>query len=606
MRKSISVREPDEVEELIVDTIQRIQGKKKRANSVSVCNYLSKTYGLSDSTTSLQLTMMLAERKIEDTRTGGEESLRVCKENELEKQKGTVRKISDDEEKITECREELLLAAKPSVDLQGNDTTSDKQNELGEKTEGQEREEDLCELCNEIRLETHWIECDKCETWICEECHKITEDESGVFRKQGVVWLCKICEKDTVKKIKSSEWQEEESPKRHKDEIEEKENEIIRLEMENRTLKENMESKRKEIETRKKREKNLEKRIIEQNKENEKLSNVNDTLKGKMKEIEEMKVKNDQTKSSKKEDRGVETLTVIAHKGSNTDEIEQIKESKRKEQEIKKLKNDSIQMKDRLELTTQELNEVKRTVNNLNNYVEKIKEVNEVLEIELRQTKDRLKVEENKINMPEIYRQQESAPKRQGIQTSEKQEGKRPAQEERKGTQQKTERDMDDNRTRQESMQAKSCKWYRNGFCKYGDSCKFAHVKENNRAICKYNERGMCKYGNRCRFYHRKMNKVDTDKNSDKCWQYDQWGECKYGKDCKFSHGRRETVSQRSRQEGIEEEINEGDRKEEQNRKLDFLCEEIKNTRNQMKQIIMYHNLQQAYQQQMQLVSQQQ
>ena len=57
-------------------------------------------------------------------------------------------------------------------------------------------------------------------------------------------------------------------------------------------------------------------------------------------------------------------------------------------------------MKDRLELTAQELNEAKRTVNNLKNYVEKIKEINEVLEIELRQTKDRLKVEESKSNMP--------------------------------------------------------------------------------------------------------------------------------------------------------------------------------------------------------------
>ena len=88
--------------------------------------------------------------------------------------------------------------------------------------------------------------------------------------------------------------------------------------------------------------------------------------------------------------------------------------------------------------------------------------------------------------------------------------------------------------------------------------------------------------------------------------EVDQWGECKYGKDCKFSHGRRENLSQRSGQEGIEKEIHERDCKEEQNRKLDFLCEEIKNTRNQIKLIIMYHNLQQAYQQQMHLVSQQQ
>ena len=66
---------------LMQQGIERARNVKKRANAVSVCNYLSKTHGLSDSTTSLQLTMMLAERKMEDTRTGGEESLRVCKEN---------------------------------------------------------------------------------------------------------------------------------------------------------------------------------------------------------------------------------------------------------------------------------------------------------------------------------------------------------------------------------------------------------------------------------------------------------------------------------------------------------------------------------------------
>lgn len=59
---------------LILDAIENLQVKKKRANSISVCKSLSKMHGLNDSATSLQLTMMLAEGKIEDTRTGGSES----------------------------------------------------------------------------------------------------------------------------------------------------------------------------------------------------------------------------------------------------------------------------------------------------------------------------------------------------------------------------------------------------------------------------------------------------------------------------------------------------------------------------------------------------
>ena len=107
------VLDPQEVEELILDTIENIQVKKKRANSISVCKTLSKTHGLNDSTTSLQLTMMLAEGKIEDTRTGGSESFRVCEPGNILKQKKQekVRKISDEEQRLAECRNELLFVA---------------------------------------------------------------------------------------------------------------------------------------------------------------------------------------------------------------------------------------------------------------------------------------------------------------------------------------------------------------------------------------------------------------------------------------------------------------------------------------------------------------
>eukprot|EP00794_Sanderia_malayensis_P001652 gene1652-1837_t len=101
-----TVLEPKEVEELIIDTIENIQGKRKRANSTSVWKSLTKTHGLNDSATALQLTMMLTEGKIEDTKTGGTESFQVCEK---------ARKISEEEERLHECRNGLLSTADPNA-----------------------------------------------------------------------------------------------------------------------------------------------------------------------------------------------------------------------------------------------------------------------------------------------------------------------------------------------------------------------------------------------------------------------------------------------------------------------------------------------------------
>jgi len=59
------------------------------------------------------------------------------------------------------------------------------------------------------------------------------------------------------------------------------------------------------------------------------------------------------------------------------------------------------------------------------------------------------------------------------------------------------------------------CKYYEiNGFCKYGDSCAYAHGKENLRSkitnttayrtkkCVQFFEKGYCPYGNRCQFAH--------------------------------------------------------------------------------------------------------
>ena len=87
------ILEPQKVEELIIGTIQNIQKRKMRANLITVCKSLSKTHGLNDSETLLQLAMMLAEGKIQDTRTGGSESFRVCEQDFILKQKGNEREI---------------------------------------------------------------------------------------------------------------------------------------------------------------------------------------------------------------------------------------------------------------------------------------------------------------------------------------------------------------------------------------------------------------------------------------------------------------------------------------------------------------------------------
>ncbi len=116
------VLEPEEVEQLVLDAIRKIQENKQRADVNSVCKTLSKKHGLDDSTTSLQITMMIATGQVQTVKRGGAESLRVCETqvpkrtkkdkigNENEEK---FRKISDDEARLAECRAELQDAASP-------------------------------------------------------------------------------------------------------------------------------------------------------------------------------------------------------------------------------------------------------------------------------------------------------------------------------------------------------------------------------------------------------------------------------------------------------------------------------------------------------------
>ena len=72
------IPEPEESDQLILDTIRKIQRSKKRAYSELVLKKLSKQYGLDESPAMLQLTSMMATGKIENVPTKeGLESLRI-------------------------------------------------------------------------------------------------------------------------------------------------------------------------------------------------------------------------------------------------------------------------------------------------------------------------------------------------------------------------------------------------------------------------------------------------------------------------------------------------------------------------------------------------
>ena len=116
------VLDPEEVEQLILDAIRKIRENKQRADANSVCKTLSKNYGLDDSTTTLQLTMMIATGQIQSVKHRGAESLRLSesqaekktkKDDFQNKKEENVRKISGDETRLEECRAELREAAEP-------------------------------------------------------------------------------------------------------------------------------------------------------------------------------------------------------------------------------------------------------------------------------------------------------------------------------------------------------------------------------------------------------------------------------------------------------------------------------------------------------------
>ena len=126
-----------------------------------------------------------------------------------------------------------------------------------------------------------------------------------VFNIKGVVWFCSECEKSTMEMIKSLEQIKEETEIRIEDLVNKRDSEQTRIEM------------------------------------------LNSELEKKLKDMEDKLNKQRQEKVVKLVDTRVEANIIIAHKQTNTEENEQTKERKRRNQELKKRKGDI----DRLEKT---------------------------------------------------------------------------------------------------------------------------------------------------------------------------------------------------------------------------------------------------------------
>ena len=93
-----------EIEELITAAIKKIQDGGKRADFENVPLHVEKQHGLARAVTFQNLENMIANNKISSINYRGKPSLRIPKSTEpCEKE----RKISNDEERLSECREEL-------------------------------------------------------------------------------------------------------------------------------------------------------------------------------------------------------------------------------------------------------------------------------------------------------------------------------------------------------------------------------------------------------------------------------------------------------------------------------------------------------------------
>ena len=155
----IAVRAAERIEDLIISEIRRLQAKSKRADFTSVAHAAESRHGLTKSVSNLHIKRMATNGKIKIVIRGGAESFRIVeKEQNIENNNDEKlkRKVSNDEEKILECRDSLIQEA---VTVEHSHSTQGQ--ELGKPRQGSNDEEKFSECRESLMQEEEIVELSK-------------------------------------------------------------------------------------------------------------------------------------------------------------------------------------------------------------------------------------------------------------------------------------------------------------------------------------------------------------------------------------------------------------------------------------------------------------
>lgn len=82
------------------------------------------------------------------------------------------------------------------------------------------------------------------------------------------------------------------------------------------------------------------------------------------------------------------------------------------------------------------------------------------------------------------------------------------------------------------------CRFYKNGTCKFGDTCRDSH-ENNSVPLCKNHSNGnyTCKFGDGCKFIHEKSPAKEERGEGEKIpCKFFSSGACKFGDNCRHAH----------------------------------------------------------------------
>ena len=133
----------NDIENLIINEIERIKGSKQRADTNSVCKALFKKHGLAEGVVVIAIDFMMKRGKLKKTFYAGRESFSIPdstetnNESSKEVEKGTEKRISLDEDKAKKYREEILEVASMHESLKEDDISETSESEVCEEEAGE-------------------------------------------------------------------------------------------------------------------------------------------------------------------------------------------------------------------------------------------------------------------------------------------------------------------------------------------------------------------------------------------------------------------------------------------------------------------------------------